>query len=438
MSAHAERADERVIARHTSDAGLNWLDRLRAEAAARVESLPLPTTHDEEWRFTDLAPLLKFSFAPAAAAPPLTLADIGHFIIPEAGARLVFVDGHYAAHLSTPTTNGVIVTAFADALLAHEAPLRTHLAQICDVQHDLFAAQNTAAMQNGALAVIPKDHAHSAPLHLLFIATRRDVPTALYPRCLLIAEAGSECCVIEDYVGLGNGVYFSNAVTEVALAENARMQHVTLQREAGSAFHIAASAVTQTRDSVYHAINVTLGARLSRHTMRVTQHDTGTQTRLDGLTLIAERQLADTHSVMDHAHPHGRSAQLHKCVVDGAAHAVFNGKIFVRAGAQLTDAVQSSRNLLLSDKARVDTKPQLEIFADDVKCAHGATVGQLDEEEVFYLKSRGLDDGAARGLLTYAYAAEVIDKIPVASVKKRLRATAGRHANTVTHTQVPS
>jgi Fe-S cluster assembly protein SufD len=205
------------------------------------------------------------------------------------------------------------------------------------------------------------------------------------------------------------------------VGENARAQHTKLQQESHAAFHIAHCAVTLARGADYISDTVTLGARLSRHNLHVLQAAEGTHCALDGLALISGRQLADTHTYMDHAKPHGTSRQLHKCIVGDAAHAVFNGKVLVREGAQLTDSAQSSRNLLLSGKAHVDTKPQLEIFADDVKCAHGATVGQLDAEEVFYLRSRGLDEAEAKSLLTYAFAAEIIDKIPVASLARRLK-----------------
>jgi len=228
---------------------------------------------------------------------------------------------------------------------------------------------------------------------------------------------------------LQEGAYFTNAVTEIAAADNATVKHVRVQRENGAAFHIANCAVSLAHASRYQAVSVSLGARISRYDLNVLQAAEGTECSVDGLALITDRQLADTHSMIDHAHPHGVSRQLHKCIADGASHAVFNGKIMVRHGAQRTDSSQSSRNLLLTAKARVDTKPQLEIFADDVKCAHGATVGQLDAEEVFYLRSRGLSELTARNLLTYAFGAEIIDRIPVATLKHTLEQTVLAHTN---------
>ena len=401
-----------------------WLNRIRAAATERANALTVPTTRDEEWRFTDPSPLLKFSFQPARGAQRLAQADIQRFVIPEASSdRLVFIDGIYAAELSTHCghEHGILVTSLAQGLSSHGEILQQHLARNADFDNDVFCALNTSFLRDGALVIINKNVAYPAPIHLLFIATKPE--TAVYPRSLIVAGPGSRCALIEEYISLAENVYFNNAVTEVVVGENARVQHIKLQQESRTAFHIAKCAVTLAREAIYISDTVTLGARLSRHNLHVLQTAEGTHCVLDGLALISGRQLADTHTYMDHAKPGGNSRQLHKCIVDDAAHAVFSGKVLVREGAQLTDSAQSSRNLLLSDKAHVDTKPQLEIFADDVKCAHGATVGQLDAEEVFYLRSRGLDDQGARSLLTYAFAAEIIDKIPVASLARQLRHT---------------
>ena len=210
------------------------------------------------------------------------------------------------------------------------------------------------------------------------------------------------------------------------MAANARVRHVRLQREGKAAFHIGACSVRLERDSRYQSVAVALGARISRYNLTVTQAGEGAECQVDGLALIDGRQLADTHSFLDHTRPDGRSRQMHKCIVGGAAHAVFNGRIVVRPGAQRTASAQQSRNLLLTDKAHVDTKPQLEIFADDVKCAHGAAIGQLDPEHVFYLKSRGLSEATARDLLTFAFATEIVERIPVPSLVKRLEETVVR------------
>jgi len=399
---------------------LAWFNELRADAVDRVGALTVPTTRDEEWRFTDISPLTRIPFQPVRSAVQLKPADIERFALPEAAACLVFVDGVHAPQLSFNKT-GVVVANLAAGVTQHDSTAESHLGRHAEFHNNVFAALNTAFLYDGALVVIPRNAAVAAPVHLLYVATQTE--TASYPRCLVVAGSGSAVTVIEDYVSLRDEVYFSNAVTEIALADNAHVSHVRVQRDSGHAFHIANCAVSLAQASRYRSVSVALGARISRYNLNVLHAAEGAECAIDGIALIADNQLADTHTCIDHAKPRGMSRQLHKCIVGGAAHAVFNGKIVVRPGAQLTDSSQSSRNLLLTGKAHVDTKPQLEIFADDVKCAHGATVGQLDSEELFYLRSRGLADDAARNLLTYAFGAEVIDRIPVASLKRRLEQT---------------
>ena len=395
---------------------LAWLNKLRAEAVDRVGVLTVPTIRDEEWRFTDLSPLTKLSFQPVRMPADLTAADVERFCIEEATTRLVFVDGVHAPELSSVAPDGgVVVSNLSATAAAHAAAIESHLGRHVEFRDSVFAALNTAFLHDGALVVVPRDVSAAAPVHLLFIATQKGA--ASYPRCLLVAEAGSAVTVVEDYVALQPEGYFTNAVTEIALGDSSRVDHIRVQRDSGHAFHIANCAVSLANASRYRSVSVALGARISRYDLKVLHTGEGAECTIDGLALIGERQLADTHSSIDHAKPHGISRQLHKCIAGGAAHAVFNGKIIVRRDAQRTNSSQSSRNLLLTTKAHVDTKPQLEIFADDVKCAHGATVGQLDHEAVFYLTSRGLSDAAARDLLTYAFGAEVIDRIPVASLK---------------------
>ncbi len=399
------------------------LNTLRAAAVERVGVLTVPTTRDEEWRFTDISLLTKMSFHPVHTASNLQAADVEHFYIAEATTRLVFVDGVYASHLSNLAADGVKVSNLASwfAENAGFAAHAAHLGQHVGFQHNVFAALNTAFLHDGALVIVPRNVSAATPIQLLFVATQKEVVS--YPRCLLLAEPGSAVTVIEDYVSLQDEAYFINAVTEIVLADNARVHHIRVQRENVQAFHIANCAVSLAQGSNYQSVSVALGARISRYNLNVLQAAERTECAVDGLALISGNQLADTHTCIDHAHPHGVSRQLHKCIVGGSAHAVFNGKIMVRQGAQRTDSQQSSRNLLLTGRAQVDTKPQLEIFADDVKCTHGATVGQLDSEEVFYLQSRGLSETAARNLLTYAFGAEIIDRIPVASLKIQLEQT---------------
>ncbi|SCX44579.1 Iron-regulated ABC transporter permease protein SufD [Nitrosospira sp. Nsp1] len=404
---------------------LAWFNQLRANAVDCAGRLKVPTTRDEEWRFTDISPLAKLSFQPLRGASTVKAADVERFYLDEAAVRLVFVDGTYMPQFSTSPNRagelGLVVTDLSTAISTHGVAIEPHLGRHAGFEHNLFTALNTAFLHDGALVVVPRDTAAGEPVHVLFIATQPEA--ASHPRCLLIAEPGSSVTLVEDYIALHEGTYVTNAVAEIALGDNAEVNHIRVQRDSIHAFHIANCAVSLAHASRYRSVSVALGARISRYDLNVLLAAEGAECAIDGLALITERQLADTHSCIDHAVPNCTSRQLHKCIVDGAAHAVFNGKITVRPGAQRTDSTQSSRNLLLSAKARIDTKPQLEIFADDVKCAHGATVGQLASEELFYLKSRGLSEVMARNLLTYAYGAEIIDRISIASLKHRLERT---------------
>ena len=395
-----------------------WLNERRGAALERANALSVPTTRDEEWRFTDLAPLTRSQWRAPAGNATVDSAAIAPFLIPEAGARLVFVDGLYAPTLSQlPGDAGVTVAPLAEAMKRGVA-LEAHLAKHVGFENNVFAALNTAHLKDAAVVHVARDAACEKPIHILHVAT--EAGAVAYPRCVVIAEAGCGCTVIEEYQALTAEAYFTNGVTEIAIAPNAKLHHVKLQLESAKAFHMATCAVRVGRDASYRSQTISVGSRLSRYELGVHLGGEGAYAQIDGLALIAERQLADTHTTLDHAFPNGKSEQLHKTIVGGGAHAVFNGKICVREGAQLTDSAQQSRNLLLSDRATVDTKPQLEIFADDVKCAHGATVGQLDADQLFYLRSRGLPEQAARNLLTYAFGASVIERIPVRSLVQRL------------------
>ncbi len=402
-----------------------WLGQIRLDAQEHAEALNFPSARHDDWRFTDLSPLFQHGFHPVDSFAKLTLADIGKYLIPGA-IRLVFVDGCYSSELSDLTQAGsdVTVVSLVECFGAGrfgDQMIEENFGRHAPYKQDAFVALNTNFFEDGAWVHVASEVAE--PIHLLHVATRREVPSAIYPRCMVVMEPSSRATVVEDYVGLDDGIYFSNAVTEVVLKEHAQLQHVRVQREEKNAFHIGHCSVESGRDSVYVATSVAFGARLSRHTLHVAQQDEGAEMRLDGLALVAGRQIADTHTLIDHAAPRGKSVQLHKCIADGSAHAVFSGKIIVHVGAVGTDSAQSSRNLLLSDKARIDTQPQLEIFNDDVSCKHGATVGQIDLDALFFLKSRGLTEERARNLLTHAFAAEIIAKIPVPSMVESLGRT---------------
>jgi Fe-S cluster assembly protein SufD len=398
-----------------------WLKARRSSALERASALSVPTTRDEDWRFTDLSMLYRLKLKPADAAAQVDSAVLKMLMFPEATTRLVFVDGHFDSGASNIAKDeNVRVGNLRQALRddswqsAHGA-IESHLASVASVEDDVFAAANTAFLQEAAIVhVAAGAQIGDTPIQVINVATGHEISSN--PRVLVIAGQGSRCAVIEDYVAVGGSAYLTNSVCEIVIAPDAEVHHIKLQREADTAFHIANTTVLMQADSRYRNWSVGIGGRISRHNLNVVQNGTGVDCEMHGLAMISGRQLADTHSSLDHAFPHGASRQVHKTIAGGSAHAVFNGKILVRQGAQQTNSSQQSRNLLLSPRATVDTKPQLEIFADDVKCAHGATVGQMNADEVFYMKSRGLSEPAARNLLTYAFAKEVVEHIPVASL----------------------
>ena len=411
----------RLLASQPELAPSPWarINVLREKAHTALGALVLPTLRDEAWRFTDLAPLHQLAFQPMLAADDLQPADIAALCLDGASTRLVFLDGVYAPQLSSPgQDDGAVVTDLPNAMLTHAAALEAHLGRHMRLGDNVFAALNTAFMQDAAVLVVPRQVALAAPVHLLFVATQAGVVS--HPRCLVLAEAGSRVTLIEDYVALQEAAYFVNPVTEIVLADQAHLTHVRVQRDSLQSLHLANCAVSVGRSASYESVSVAMGAQLSRYNLNVALGE-GANCAVDGLAWLGGNQLADTHSCIDHIQPHGTSRQLHKCIADGRAHAVFNGRVMVRPGAQHTDSRQSSRNLLLNGRAQVDTQPQLEIFADDVKCTHGATVGQLDPEEVFYLQSRGLSESVARKLLTYAFGAEILDRVSLPSLKHRLQ-----------------
>lgn len=411
------------------------LQAIRDRASVTIQQSKLPTTRDEEWRFTDLSALKSVNFQAAPLSTPNLMA-LEPLLLPEAGNRLVFVNGVYAPDLSEVTLRDHVVVSNLDRLPPeYHSRLENYLAQIPGTQ-EVFTALNTAAIADVAVIWISKNTIVETPIHLLFISTATHTPIVSQPRCLVVAEANSSVTLIEDYFNqmtnlateeteaeVGEPIYFTNAVTEIWLEENAQINHTRIERDSPEAFHIGKTAIAQARDSRYTCNAISLGAKLSRHNLEIYQTGEQTHTVLNGLTKIAGNQLADTHSTLALNHPYGTSHQQHKCIVGDRAHAVFNGKIFVPKPAQQTDAAQLNRNLLLSPKARVDTKPQLEITADNVKCAHGATVSQLDDEEVFYLQSRGLNATDARHLLINAFAAEIINQIPILSLQQTLLKT---------------
>jgi Fe-S cluster assembly protein SufD len=380
----------------------------------------IPNTRDEEWRFTDLSALKEVSFNLATFQE----VSVEGLALPEVAHRLVFVNGIFAANLSD-TENLPAGLKVGNLDVLGDDVAQKYLAQ-SEGTRDVFTALNTAGLNDVAVVWVGKNVVVENPIHLLFISVAAEGAIISQPRCLVVAESNSQVSLIEEYitgkmpVPQEEQVYFNNSVTEIWVNENAQVSHNRIVLESDAAFHIGKTAVTQARYSRYSCNAVTVGGKISRHNLEILQTGEQTETTLNGLTVIGEKQLADTHSAISLNHPHGVSKQLHKCIIGDRAHGVFNGKVFVPKPAQLTDAAQLNRNLLLSSKARVDTKPQLEITADNVKCTHGATVSQLEDDEIFYLQSRGIDETDARKLLVNAFAAEIINLIPVSSLREKL------------------
>ena len=399
------------------------LQQLRDGAVKWVRHSVIPNTRDEEWRFTDLSPLKQIDFKLGMFQEISLESDI----LSEVSQRLVFVNGVYSPDLShTEDLPAGLKVGNLDVLSDEVA--QQYLAQ-SEGTREVFTALNTAALNDVAVVWVGKNVVVETPIHLLFVSVSGESATISQPRVLVVAESNSQVGLIEEYTNhrdtenTEKEVYFTNGVTEIWVNENAQVSHNRVVREGAAAFHVGKTAVTQARYSRYSCNAVTVGGRISRHNLEILQTGEQTDTTLNGLTVIGDNQLADTHSALSLNHPHGVSKQLHKCIIGDRAHGVFNGKVFVPKPAQLTNASQLNRNLLLSSKSRIDTKPQLEITADNVKCAHGATVSQLEDDQIFYLQSRGIDENNARKLLVNGFAMEVINFIPVASLRESLLKT---------------
>ncbi|HEX7296499.1 MAG TPA: Fe-S cluster assembly protein SufD, partial [Pyrinomonadaceae bacterium] len=352
-----------------------WLELVRGSAMDRFEQLGFPSVRDEEWKYTNLATLAKESFEPVTSADHLDV-DVSRFAYPETdGAHLVVVNGFLSNELSLGDVVATdLFSAVADA--RYNKVIRKYLARNAGYHNSGLTALNTAFIQSGVFVYIPKNVKLEKPLQITFIGGNAN--SASFPRVLVVAEENSSATLIENFVAGGEERYFTNAITEIVLKDGAHLEHYRLQRDSKKAFHVSTTSAELGRASRYDTTSINLGAQLSRHDISVVMDHEGAETSVDGLYMVDSDQHTDTHSVIDHKQPHCNSHQLYKGILDGNSRAVFNGKIFVREGAQKTDAMQTNKNLLLSPQARVDTKPQLEIYADDVKCAHGAAVGQID------------------------------------------------------------
>ena len=396
------------------------LQTLRKQGMARFQALGFPTTKNEDWHFTSVAPIAERTFRPAAAGGVIDETDIDRFNFGERGWHtLVFVNGAFSKELSSnaPLGNKVRVTSLASAIKSGIAGIDGHMGKIATFEQHAFTALNTAFMNDGAFIEIGADAVVEQPIHLLFFSDGEGVS---HPRNLIVTARHSRATVIESYVSLGNGAYFTNAVTEISLGEGSHLDHYKLQRESESAFHVGTVQVRQARDSQLHSFSLAVGGSLARTNIYTSLDGDAATCTLNGLYLTDGAQHVDNQTSIEHIAPNCPSHELYKGVLDGRSHGVFNGKVYVHPEAQKTDGKQSNNNLLLSPTARVDTKPQLEIFADDVKCTHGATVGRLDELAMFYLNSRGIGPETARILLTYAFAADVLETIELEPLRVEL------------------
>jgi Fe-S cluster assembly protein SufD len=410
--------------------------RLRESAFARFTELRFPTLHDEEWRFTNVAPIAKthFELGERLVRGNLTKEELDAFTFGALDCyRLTFVNGYFAPQLSTvQAENGLFVGNLREVLEKNPQVLEPYLAKYADYQDHAFTALNTAFFCDGGFVNISRSKVVEKPIHLLFVSVPGPQPVMAHPRSLILAGVNSQATVVETYVGLEDAEkldpYFTNAVMELVLEENAIVDHYKIQRESKKAFHVATFQIQQGRSSNFSSHSLTLGGSLTRNDVNVVLDAEGCECTLNGLYMAGGRQLIDNHTRIDHVKPHCTSHELYKGILDDAARGVFNGKIYVHQDAQKTDAKQTNRTLLLSDDAVINTKPQLEIFADDVKCTHGASIGQLAEEAIFYLRSRGIAKEDARSLLTFAFANDIIRRIKIEPIRAQLEKTllAGR------------
>jgi Fe-S cluster assembly protein SufD len=396
-----------------------WLRDLRERGAARFAALGFPTVRQEEWRFTNVSPIAGTAFRLAEKAPTNAAELTARVRVPAAAARIVILNGRFAPELSSldKLPRGLVAGSLANAIV-HNRPEVAHLGQLA-WEHQPFVALNTAFLEDGAFVAIAPNAAIAEPIHIMVINGGAGKIMA-HSRTLIVAGANSQARIAQTFLGAAGECHFTNVVTEVSLGENANVDLYTDQREIDTAYHLSATQIQLQRSATLKSRAVTLGGRLVRNDIVAVLGGEGAHVALDGVYLVDGDRLVDNHTTIDHASPHCTSHELYKGILDGKARAVFNGRIIVREDAQKTDAKQTNRALLLSDEAMVNSNPQLEIFADDVKCTHGAAIGQLDEEAMFYLRARGLTERDARYMLIHAYAGEVLAGITVDHLRQQL------------------
>lgn len=401
-----------------------WLTPIRRAAFLRFSELGFPTVRDEDWRFTSLAPIVQTDFRPAPdTRSAVRLDSLAPFLVPGLTCtRLVFVNGRFAPKLSAigALPKGLTVSSLGQAMAEDRPSLESYLARYADFHQDAFLALNTAFMQDGGFISIPRGVVLEEPIHLLYVSTELDAPSVTYPRNLIVSGEDSQATILEDYVSLGGGVAFSNAVTEMVVGQNSVMSHYLIERENVQSFNVSTLRMEQGRSSNVTSHSVLLGGALVRNNIHPVLAGEGCECVINGLFVPRGRQHMDNYMKVEHASPHGASRQFYKGILDGQARGVFHGRIIVHKDAQKTDAKQTNMNLLLSEDAQIDTKPQLEIYADDVKCTHGATIGQIDEEAIFYLRSRGIAEASAKALLLFAFAGESLQRMKIEPLRKYL------------------
>ena len=400
-----------------------WLVPLRKAAIARFMESGFPTTDDEEWRATDVSSIAGTDYVQAERLIDVRLSALKPFLWDDGTAhRLIFVNGMYSPSLSTlgELPNGVIVENLSSALRASGGPIEKNLSRFTDDRSQAFAALNTAIFRDGAFVYVPRDCVLDRPIHVLHVTVPEAEPLAVHPRCLMVAEENAKLTIVETYATLGSGVHFTNPLTELIAESGANADHYKIVRESNEASHVGTVQLRQERDSRVRSHCVTFGGGLVRHNINALLAGPGADCHLNGLYVLRGTQHVDNHLRVEHAAPHCDSREMFKGILDDRSSGVFTGRIVVREGAVKTDGKQTNNNLLLSEHAKIDTKPQLEIFCDDVKCTHGATIGQLDREAMFYLRSRGLPENQARNLLIQAFAAATLEDVSVVPLRRAL------------------
>jgi Fe-S cluster assembly protein SufD len=402
-----------------------WVREIRNSAIDRFAEQGFPTTKNEDWRFTRVRPLLQHDFRllDEFSQNGFSAERLGDLSFRDTGChRLVFLNGHFAENLSSvgQLSDGLNITSLRNALETHGDLVRPHLARHAQAEKNPFVALNTAYLLDGAFVHIARGALIERPIHLLFISTAKQNELMSHPRNLIVAEELAQATVIESYVGAEDNVYFTNAVTEVVVGDNADIEHHKIQKESRAAYHVASLNAYMGRDSRFSTDFVSMGGTLVRNDVNTVLDGEGIECTLDGLYMANGHQHVDNHTTIEHVQPHCESHELYKGILNGRARGVFNGRIHVHPDAQKTDAKQTNGCILLSDDAQINTNPQLEIYADDVKCTHGAFVGQIDEKAVFYLRSRGIKETDARHMLIHAFANEVLERIKVKPLRERL------------------